>query len=52
METKMQKVSSEFYEKKGGWKHITIFNVDGFQILAESESDALQIYEIATKENV
>jgi hypothetical protein len=44
------KASSKFYEEKGGWKHITMFTIEGYSVLAESESDAQEIYKIATNQ--
>jgi hypothetical protein len=47
-EITLQKASTSFYEAKGGWQHITLIELNGFQILAESEADAEEIYKIAT----
>jgi hypothetical protein len=50
-QTKLNRVASDFYEKKGNYGEIKTFEDDkGFYVLAENQQDAEEIYEIATKQ--
>ena len=47
---KVHRISSEFYEKKGSWKSITIHKINGVNVLAETTEDAINIYKQAMKQ--
>lgn len=47
---KLQRAASEFYKGKRGGFNLRTFEVEGIEFLAESEEDAMAIYELATKE--
>jgi hypothetical protein len=49
-QTKLTKTSSEFYEKEPSFSDLKMFEDErGFYVMARNESDAVQIYKIATE---
>jgi hypothetical protein len=49
----LNRVSSDFYAKKGGYTEIKMYEDDlGYYVYAENEHDAKEIYELATKKRL